>query len=358
MTRWKQLGTLAAGLLTLTACGGTGPAAPTSNIKTVVTRQPSSISTDWVKWDSKGCQFVAATSHPQSWTAVVRTPTKAMKLALGEQGESVGQQTQMNDNVKADAKAAGISLIVGNYNYPSTTDPITAAQTMVLQKPDVAISYQVLANLLEPVDSNFVKACIPFIQVTVPYKNYPTFGLSNQDDGKLMGSFLGDYATKHSWAPDTITILVSQNPAFGADVTDRMTQCNNAAKAKVPGATTSYVDVGTGLDTTQVATTNWLTAHPNAQHILACGFADVFAQGMANALKAANRASNAAVVGTGGSTDARNSIKSGGAFAGTVNQHYDQYGDYLVAEAEDIFEGKPVPVLVHQSLDIIDATNA
>lgn len=357
MVRRGRLLVLLVGSVVVVACGGTTPSTATGGSGVVKTVQPGSISTNWVQWDKKSCQYVAVTSHPDTWTATLRKPAQSLKIALGEQGESIGQQTDFNNSVKTAAAAAGIQLVVGNYNNPSTTDPVTQNQAMALQNPQGLISYLTLVNVLPAASAPFEKNCIPIVQVTVPYKNVPVFGLSNQDDGKLMGSYLGDFAVKHNWTSG-VDILVSQNPAFGADVTDRMTQCMNAAKAKVTNAAVSYLDVGAGTDTTQTATTNWLTAHPNSHHVLACGFADAFAIGMNNAFKAANRVADGAVVGTGGAQNARDLIKAGTSFVATVNQHYDQYGDYLIPLVEDILDGKPVPAASHQKLEIIDQSNA
>ena len=188
-------------------------------------------------------------------------------------------------------------------------------------------------------------------------KNVPRFGLSNQDAGTLMGQFLSDWAAREKWAAADTSIVVSRNPVYGADVTDRMTKCADAAASKLSGVKVDYLDVGADAQTAQIARTNWLTAHPNNHKILACGFADNFAQGFANAFESARRVNDGVVVGTGGSEQARQMIKAGTAFRGTVNQRYNTYGLYLIPLAQDILAGKPVPAVIHQKLEMMHTGN-
>ncbi len=318
---------------------------------------PGSISDEWVIFDEETCGFVETSDHPTEWVAELRS-TPGLKIAFGAQGATVAQQILTNDGVRDVASAAGIELVFGDYNYPSTTDPIDESKAMALQKPAGIISYLVLSTLLEPVNAAYEEICAPIVQITVPYKNSPTFGLSNQDDGRLMGTFLGEAASERGWSGSDTTILVNRNDAFGLDVTDRMTQCAAAALEALPGADVQYLDVGSDTQAVQVATIDWLTAHPDADQVAGCGFADTFALGMANAFDSTGRSDEAIIVGTGGSEDALAAIRAGSPFAGTVNQHYEDYGRYTIPLIQDILDGKPVPAKIHQQLHMIDASNA
>lgn len=310
------------------------------------------ISPEWVRWDSTACKFVTATQHPAKYVAELRK-APGLKLAMGSQSETVAQSRLASDSVRTAAKAAGINLIVGDYNYPSTTDPLVQAQTMALQKPAGLISYMVLTSLIQPINENFAKICAPVMQITVPYENDPTFGLDDVTDGALMGGMLGDWAKNKHWSGPTTSIVESFNASYGASVTARLDQCANSALAGAPGATIDKFDVGTQTLDGQVAMTNWLTAHPNIHQILVCAQSDPYAIAMAEAFSASGRIPDGAVVGTGGVMVTSALLKTNTALVGTVDQAYGEYGYYVIPMMQDILAGKPVPLKVHQLLKTI-----
>jgi len=333
----------------LTWVSKAGPAA----YKILRSTPAGSISDKWVKWDSKACKFVDTNQHPATYVAELRA-APGLKIAYGSQSETIPQPRVASDSVKAAAKTASITLIVGDYNAPSTTDPLVQGQTMALQKPAGLISYMVFESLIKPINDNFAKICAPVLQITVPDAlNGPVFGLNNIDDGNLMGGILANWAKKKGWKGDKAYIVESFNASYGQGVTDRLDRCAATALGGAPGATVERFDVGTQTNDGQVAMTNWLTAHPNIHQILVCAQADAYAIAMAQAFESAGRISDGAVVGTGGVQITAELLKLNSALVGTVDQAYSTYGNYVIPMIQDILAGKPVPFETHQKLTTI-----
>jgi ribose transport system substrate-binding protein len=331
---------------------GSGTAAP--DAKVIRTIEVGSHSDEWVQWDPESCEYVVADEHPDTYVAELRS-TPDLKFALGEQSEALQNAILVNESVMAVAEEAGIDLIRGNYDYPSTTAPVSQGDALALQQPDGLISYLVLATLLDTVNQKFADQCAPVLQVTVPWGDAPVFGLSNPDAGQIMGSILADWATEHDWTGPKTDIVVSTNASYGADVVARMDNCRDAALEGVPDAKVHALEVGADPQTAQTAMTNWLTAHPDSTQILVCSSADSFGMGLNTAFDTAGRADDGAIASTGGTDDAVAKIKEGSAFVGTVDQDYPHYGDYLVPLMQDILAGRPVPKQTHQTLHPITA---
>lgn len=344
----------------VTAACGSSPASSTGSPGTgavLKSTQPGSIGNTWLIWDKTACKFKSATTHPATWTANLRKPTKPMRVGYGEQGEYTQFLVDMKSNMQDDASKVGIDLTVVNDNYPSTTDAVTLAQSLALRKPDAMISYNAIPSIMSAVVAPFKTNCVPFLQVSLAADGYPVFGASNETAGVTAGTWLADYAKKQNWAADSIVALGADNPTIGAAFALRVTKCQDTIVSKLPGAKKLSFNAGTALATAQTGMTDWLTAHPGEHHVMGCTIADTYAEGMANATKAANRTNDVVVVGMAGAADAIAAIKSGGSLQATVDFGFKRYGDYLIPLTEDIVEGKPVPAALYPKLAIIDKTN-
>jgi ribose transport system substrate-binding protein len=326
--------------------------------QTISTIEPGSTSDAWVVWDKLSCTYKPAVKHPDKWVAVLRKPARPMRLGFGEQGEGQVLLDAFNASMKAVTAQVGIELIIGNYNLPSTTDAVTQAQAIALRGPSVVVSFNVLTAVMQAVNGNYSRGCVPIIQVTAPAPNTIVFGASNSDVGKTEGNYLAAYVKQHNWQPATVTVLGLQSPGLGESIGLRIGDCQRAVQAALPGVKVdNLASVSPSTADAQTKTTDWLTAHPNDHHVLVCSIADIFAIGAANAFKGANRSDDGVVMGAGGGADATTTIKAGGPMVGTVDFGWGRYGEYLVPLAEDVFEGKPVPTEIHQQLRVLDKSN-
>ncbi len=96
----------------------------------------------------------------------------------------------------------------------------------------------------------------------------------------------------------------------------------------------------------RIALRNWLTAHPQAKNVVGAAWDDGRAPGMVQALQDAGFTKNGVIVGRATTEDALKIIASGDPiFVADLNMGFPQWGPSMVALAEDIYEGKPVPTL-------------
>jgi ribose transport system substrate-binding protein len=103
-------------------------------------------------------------------------------------------------------------------------------------------------------------------------------------------------------------------------------------------------------------TTDWLTAHPEATHILSVTIDDERASGMAKAFVASKR--DGMAIGQGCDTVGIANVKLAPAaenrFLGCVAYFPEKYGDYLVSVALDVMAGKAVPNEIHMEHVFLD----
>jgi ribose transport system substrate-binding protein len=338
------------------ACGGQATSTTPTRASTVIeTKQAGNVISDWLQWDKKSCTYKTVSQHPSSYSAELRTLGKPMNLGYVATSQSLESEQIANKSVKDAAASAGLNLILGDNNNPSTTDPVPASQGMALKKPDVVLEGLVITSLMDSVLGNFKNACIPAIQRNVPYPGIPWYGIDRGLAGKLIGTYLSDFATKKGWTAVDTTIVVQNTPEFGADVARGGAACKDNITAKLSSIPSQDLLTPNSGDGAQRVMTDWLTAHPTAKHVLVCSASNTYGIPYAKAVPG-SRAPNVAIasLSPGAITDADKAYINapGNSFVASVNQNPSGIGTYWVAMAEDVFEGKPIPVQVSPILNL------
>lgn len=324
---------------------------------TVVSTAPSvGNSADWVKWDKSSCTFVKDTgSHPKVWKAETRKPDGTFTVGFGAQDTTLEVNITMNTSMTNESKAAGVDLALANYQFPSTSAPLSAAQSIVSRNPSVVVSNNQVDTLLTTVNNVYSKACIPVVQVVTAAKGTVLFGPSNPDMGKLEGKRLVDYATKKGWTASDTTLMTTYFSPAGPEVAKRASECAAAVKKAFPGIKSVSNDTTstTALDL-QNKFQDLLTANADAKNILVCTIADAWAEADANALKLAGRTATSAVTGVNGGSAVLDAIKNGNTpLIGTVDLGAASWGKYWIPLAEDIASGKAVPSSIYAPIKML-----
>jgi ribose transport system substrate-binding protein len=367
--RGATVATAAVALVMLAACSSSSKPAATSSGSTaaassattsaaaaLITSTPSATSADWVTWDKTSCKFIPATSHPAAYTANVRKAATPFTLGFGQQGTGNPLLDAMNADMSATAGKAGLTLAIGNYNYPDKTDAISQSQAIALRNPAAVVSFNVDATILDTLNKTYSDKCIPIIQVTLPATNAVVFGASDDGVGTAEGAYLVNYAKQQGWAASDILAYGVQVPSL-ANINRRVTTCQSTITAAFSGAKSDSASILTSTTANaQTATTNWLTAHPDVKHLLGCNISDSLALGEVNALTAANRGSGSAILGAGGTASVL-ALVGKSSFIGSVDFGYGHYGDFLVGMAQDVVEGKPLPTAVYTPLKVITSAS-
>ncbi len=327
----------------------------------------------WVRYNFETGAYEldpTAVGDPKTdWKPVHRQAAEGTTICFTPESEEFPFDTQgVNPSMDKYAKEAGVNLLVFNNAYPSTTQPLASADACVTQGADLVISFNVLAELAPAIMRKYNAAKIPVIAVDVTHPGAVFWGADNCLAGKLAGEFAVKWAREHNWPEDQIIIFTGIDPTVGGAPACRNTAFVEEIRAqmpKIPDANVFEVDMRTSeLGVTPgalAATTDWLTAHPDAKYIVATTINDDRAVGIANAMVQAGRGDptvDGIVIGKNADESGLAAIRRGGTpFVGSVAFFPDRYGEFLIPLALDILEGKPVPSIVRVPHEVITAEN-
>ncbi|MEJ2481165.1 MAG: D-ribose ABC transporter substrate-binding protein [Acidihalobacter sp.] len=212
----------------------------------------------------------------------------------------------MKNSAQAEADRLGVKLLVLDANNNSTTQA-NQVRTAIARKVDMLLINPTSATAMSPAVQEANRAGVPVIFLdrrTNKGKALDFFASDNVDAGSTACNFIA----KHLGGKGNIAILLG---VPGASATNERTRgCNEALKAhpgiKVVAKQTANFNRQQGLDVMR----NILIAHPSG---LKAVFAenDEMALGAIQALHAANRAADVAVVSIDGTPDGLAAVKKG-----------------------------------------------
>ncbi len=343
-------------------CAGTPAAQPSASTQAssgpaavfgavVETLTPLRDSGNWVVWSKTTCKYEPAPTKPTGpYVAKLRKPLTPMVLGHQEQSEDNAINLLKNSSVKGAADLAGFKLAAVNGKYPDQAAMVSAAENIVTQQPFGVIEDQPLATLADRLNGIYAAKCIPFLQFSLASPGAITFGASNADVGDAEGKNLVDFVKAKGWAAADVFTVGSFIPSLGP-INDRVTGCAAVIKAAFPasGAENLQLAAGTVADT-QTTMTNWLTSHPQAKHIVGCTISGLQATGMDNALTAAGRNLDAAIMSTGSTAADLATFPKDSAVIGSIEFGNENFGHFGLAMLETAYEGQPVPDFVFTPL--------
>lgn len=274
----------------------------------------------------------------------------------------------VNPSMRNAAEAAGVELLVFNNAYPSTTQPLENADACVTREPDLVVSFNVFAELTEAIMAKYNAENIPVIAVDVTHPGSVFWGADNCMTGRLAAQFAADWAVEHMWPEEEMVVLTGLDPAVGGAPACRNTAFTDFFKENMPGIPDeNYFDVD--MRTAELgpnagalaATTDWLTANPDAKYIVATSINDDRAFGIASAMAQADRGDSTVdgvVIGKNADLIALETIREGNSpLVGTVSFFPERYGNFIVPLALDILAGNAVPSIVRVPHEVISIDN-
>jgi ABC-type sugar transport system substrate-binding protein len=328
----------------------------------VTTVEPSSIGNTWVTWDPSACSFVPATVTETAWVGDITKEETPWKFGFATQSETLASVlTQMNDKLKAAASEANIELIFGNNDLGGpnqNTAPLSEAQRIAQQEPQVFGSFDITESRLPAVLKPFSDKCIPVVQLEAAAEGTVFVGTDNETAGKAAGDYLADWAIAKGWDPAETLVVGAFQAGLPENLNRRLRACEEAIVAKMPGASVEEFNVGDKFTASTLANFgDFLTANPDAKQMLVCTMADLFATGVAQEAVNANRADQVAVVGHLATDEGKEVIRKGGPMIGSVDIDFSNLGLYTLAVAQDIQDSLPVPDTIYPAVRVIDASN-
>lgn len=369
-THVRTLGVIAAGAaLTLAATGGSVLAQDAPEV--IRTIEGVTVQGPWYVYDTDQCTFVEVPEEeaPTEYVSALKR-MEGTTLVYTPEGQTAEFDTTLNAGVEQAAADAGMEFFQFSNEYPDTELPIQVADQAVTVEADVVISGNVLADLYPQIQAKYEEACIPFLnQFSVPGTvNVPRFQADNYVTGAVEAEAAAKIIQARGWPVDQIRIVTCTDPGVTTEP-GTVYDINRGFRetlVELLGMSPDQIEptdlvctFELGAERARQSMADWITANPDVEYVVGTTHIDdVYSLGLVNALRDAEFGENALVVGRGGGSAFLGLIASGDPIAGVSgNPDFPAWGDPIVAMAQDIVLGNPVPSLVSPPVAAVTAEN-
>jgi ribose transport system substrate-binding protein len=310
------------------------------------------------KYDFTTGAYTVDEGDASSYALNLNKPGKTFTLAHMDGWATNPFAIPIRKSIEKNARDLGLKLIYCDAEF-KPEKAISCAETLANQKPDFVIVGNWQGGAAAALMAIFDKARIPAVSIDVAHPNAIFFGANNYISGVVAGRAAGEYAQKE-WACEDVWIFMGENLEEGEAADLRLSGFADGVQeicGTLPAEQINRerLSAGTG-DQAITVTTDWLTANPQATHILSVTIDDERASGIAKAFVATKR--DGMVVGQGCDTVGIAIVKaapsSENRFLGCVAYFPEKYGDYVVSVAIDVMAGKPLPNEVHMEHTFLD----
>jgi ribose transport system substrate-binding protein len=310
------------------------------------------------KYDFATAKYTPTEGDAQSYVVNLVKPDKTFTLAHMDGWATNPFAIPITKGIAKLAKDLGLKLIYCDAEF-KPEKAISCAEILASQKPDFVIAGNWQSGAAAGIMAIFDKAKIPAASIDVSHPNAVFFGANNYASGVVGGKAAGEYA-KANWDCKDVWIFMGENLEEGEAADLRLTGFADGVQEVCGALPADRIDrmrlsAGTA-DQAITVTTDWLTAHPEAKHILSGTIDDERTNGMAKAFAATKR--DGMAVGQGcdsvGIAVVKMAPASENRFLGCAAYFPEKYGDYLVSIALDVMAGKAVPQEIHMEHTFLD----
>ena len=283
----------------------------------------------------------------QSQNGQYRLVSRPRRLRFGfaMQSAEMPFSVALAQSVVAAAAAFGVELIVLDNRY----DPDVAVQNaeeFVSKRVDLVLEFQVEEAVAPRIAHIFKKADIPLVAIDVPHPSATYFGVDNFDVGFEAGTLLAQHAIR-KWKGHVDKVIGVGFSEAGSFVQSRITGAFDGIRSRLPELNSGhFLQIeGRGMrEASHKAMSDLLSAHPIGEHILVAAATDSSALGVLDAIRAADRESNFAIVGHDCIPEALVEIRSGtSAVIGSISHEVETYGPRLMQLGIALLRGYTVP---------------
>ena len=310
------------------------------------------------KYDFATAKYTPTEGDAKSYVVNLVKPDKTFTLAHMDGWATNPFAIPITKGIAKLAKDLGLKLIYCDAEF-KPEKAISCAEILASQKPDFVIAGNWQSGAAAAIMAIFDKAKIPAASIDVSHPNAIFFGASNYASGVVGGKAAGEYA-KATWDCKDVWVFMGENLEEGEAADLRLVGFADGVQevcGALPADRIQRMRLSAGTaDQAITVTTDWLTAHPEAKHILSGTIDDERANGMAKAFVATKR--DGMVVGQGcdsvGIAVVKMAPASENRFLGCAAYYPEKYGDYLVSIALDVMAGKAVPQEIHMEHTFLD----
>ena len=283
----------------------------------------------------------------QAQNGLYRLVSRPRRLRFGFAAQSAEMpfSVAVAQSVVAAAAAAGVELLILDNRY----DPDVAiqnAEEFVAKRVDLALEFQVEERVAPRIAHIFKKADIPLVAIDVPHPNATYFGVDNFEVGFEAGSLLAQHALR-KWKSKVDWVLGVGFSEAGSFVQSRITGAFDGIRNRLPElAADRFVQLdGRGMrQPSQLAISDVLRGRRKGERFLVATATDSSALGVLDAVRAAGRESDFAVVGQDCIPEAIEEMRSGkSALVGSISHEVETYGPRLIQLGIALLRGYTVP---------------
>lgn len=357
---------LALALLTAAGCargnaGGADGAGPSRHFTPKVQAGiPGALLPDERKlwtWDTAAKKYVEVSGSAATYEPKLGDFPPGTTIAYQDPQATNAFAVPIKNGVYSLAKKYGVKIIYCDSAYKADK-AVSCAESLVSQKPNFAIAGNWVQGVSPQIAKIYANANIPTTCIDICAPSEVFFGANNYEAGNIGGKAAGKYA-KSKWQCKDLWVLQGQHLEEGEAVNQRIKGfsdgvqeiCGSLPKNRI-GKVIMVGDSAQALTTT----TDWLTAHPQAVHVVAASLDDERASGIAKAFQSSN--SDGVAVGLGCDNVGIDAVSSAQTntnhWLGCVAYFPEKYPEYLLSVARDVLAKRPVPNEIHMPHKFLD----
>ena len=286
-------------------------------------------------------------------------PIQLHKLHLGyaAQGSDLLFSREITASISRAADTEKVALLALSNEF-SPRIALRTAEKLIKARVDIAIEHQTFEEVAPLIAARFREAKIPLIAIGFPHPGAVYYGANNYEAGLLAGRALARWA-KQRWEGN-VDEIVMLGRAIGGSVPQLRMQGMERGLAEILGEHRSRI-VHVNGDGHFEGALRAMRRHlrfGDAGKTLVAAINDPSALGSLRAFEEAGLMNSCAVVGQGGSADARGELRRPGTrLVGSVAFFPENYGPDLIALASGMLGHKPTPNTVFIKHRLLTVSN-
>lgn len=280
---------------------------------------------------------------------------KGLKIGLITLDDSVPFSKLVSDSVKAQAKAAGATLVYCDSKGDGAT-ALACARNFKVQGVMGYLNFQSDAKSADAICT--AGPSVPVIAIDIEQGSCQTafMGANNEFAGELAGKALGTYM-KHKFNCKYDAFVSMEEPDAGAVNTARMGGYRKGFESVCGAIKNLKKENAFRIDQARTTFADVLTTLPGAHHIIVAAINDDAIEGALAAAKTAGRTKDLYVSGQGADPSSWCDIKTNPQWVGDTAYFPERYGEIGVPYLIKAIKGQTIPKNLLVPHQIINSSN-
>lgn len=278
---------------------------------------------------------------------------KDLIIGYNAYSDAVAFSKSISDNMQKNADKVGAKLLKNDTEGDATT-ALQNVDTYLAQGANVIVDSTWVDAATQAMAKKCKEAGVPLISIDIPISkefadNSYFMGVDNYGAGTVTGEAAAEYIKKN-WDNSLDYILVAYTESTGEVLKQRIYGAIDAVKdagIKIEDSNIVWVNPQSsdGTVETKSLTTDFLTAHPDAKHILMYCVNDQAAMGMSAAVDTSHRTADSLILGQGCDDPAIENLRKAedNAWIGSTGYFPETYGNYVFGIIEALQKGETPP---------------